>query len=145
MKTLLFFCCSSGIQSGTRFAAWGANQACKIYLQAVYLDNLTFLFPGNAVVDLIFSPLFVFLAFLDVFTIAVFTSRFCTLSSINARLTGRRYGDIMIIYIAVSGSFCRACSAQLAPIWGAVPEQWRKYVLFWACCTTALFGFLTAV
>lgn len=41
---LLFFCCSSGIQSGARFTDWGADQACEIYLQAVYLDNLTFAF-----------------------------------------------------------------------------------------------------
>jgi hypothetical protein len=45
VKTLLFFCYSSGIQSGARFTAWGADQACEIYLQAVYLDNLTFVCP----------------------------------------------------------------------------------------------------
>nr|DAK35582.1 MAG TPA: hypothetical protein [Caudoviricetes sp.]DAZ11731.1 MAG TPA: hypothetical protein [Caudoviricetes sp.] len=83
MKTLLFFCYSSGIQSGARFTAWGADQTCKIYLQAVCLDNLIFFLSRNAVVDLLFSPFSVFLAFLDVFTIAGFTSRFCVLSSIN--------------------------------------------------------------
>lgn len=83
MKTLLFFCCSSGIQSGARFTAWEADQACEIYLQAVCLDSLIFFLSGNAVVDLLFSPFFVFLAFLDDFTIAGFTSRFCVLLSIN--------------------------------------------------------------
>jgi hypothetical protein len=38
---------------------------------------------GNAVIDLLFSPFFVFLAFLDDFTIAGFTSRFCVLLLIN--------------------------------------------------------------
>jgi hypothetical protein len=45
VKTLLFFCYSSGIQSGARFTTWGADQACEIYLQAVCLDNLTFVCP----------------------------------------------------------------------------------------------------
>ena len=44
MKTLLFFCCSSGIQSGARFTAWGADQTCEIFLQVVYLDSLITLF-----------------------------------------------------------------------------------------------------
>ena len=99
MKTLLFFCYSSGIQSGARFTSWGADQACGIYLQAVCLDNLTFFLSENAVIDLLFSPLFVFLTFLDVFTIVGFISRFCALSSINTHgWRGRRYGGIMIIY-----------------------------------------------
>nr|DAK66260.1 MAG TPA: hypothetical protein [Caudoviricetes sp.] len=39
-----------------------------------------------------------------------------------------------------------SCSrVQLAPIRGAASEQWQKYVPFWNRCTTALFGFLTAV
>lgn len=80
---LLFFCYSSGIQSGARFTTQGADQACGIYLQAVCLDNLTFFFPGNVVIDLLFSPLFAFLTFLDAFTIDGFTSRFCVFSSIN--------------------------------------------------------------
>jgi hypothetical protein len=83
VKTLLFFCCSSGIQSGARFTAWGADQACEIYLQAVYLDNLTFVCPEIRLLICFFSPFFVFLAFLDDFTIAGFTSRFCVFSSIN--------------------------------------------------------------
>jgi hypothetical protein len=60
VKTLLFFYCSSGIQPGARFTAWGADQACEIYLQAVYFDSLTFFLSENAVADLLFSPLFVF-------------------------------------------------------------------------------------
>ena len=48
---------------------------------------------------MLFSPFFIFLAFLDDFTIAGFTSRFLrALVNQYSRLTGRRYGDTIIIY-----------------------------------------------
>ena len=37
----VFLAVASGIQSGARFTAWEADQACEIYLQAQYLENLT--------------------------------------------------------------------------------------------------------
>lgn len=107
--------------------------------------QLNFCLPGNTVVDLLFSPFFVSLTFIDIFIIAWFSSRFCTFLSINTHGWRNPGMVILWLYIAVSGSFCRACSVQLAPIRDAASERWWKYVPFWNRCTTALFGFLTAV
>lgn len=138
------FFCSSGIQSGTRFAAWGADQACKIYLQAVCLDNLTFVCPEMRLLIFFFRRFSSFWRSLMFLPLSDLQAVFCVLSSINTH-SWRGAGMVVLwLYIAVSGSFCRT-SVQLAPIRGAASEQWWKYVLFWVCCTTALFGFLTAV
>lgn len=51
------------------------------------------------VVDLLFSPLFVFLTFLDVFTIAGFFEPFlCASINQHSQLTGFQHDDTMIIY-----------------------------------------------
>lgn len=96
---LLFFCCSSGIQSGARFTAWEADQACGIYLQAVCLDNLTFLFVRK------YGCWFAFFAVFRLFDVhwyfyhcLIFKPFLHVFINQYSRLTESRYGDIMIIY-----------------------------------------------
>ena len=99
MKTLLFFCCSSGIQPGAKFTAWGADQACEIYLQAVCLDNLTFLLVRKH------GYWFAFFAVFRLFSVPwwfyhcqIYKLFLCAFVNQYSRLTGRRYGGTMIIY-----------------------------------------------
>lgn len=70
--------------------------------------QLNFCLPGNTVVDLLFSPFFVSLTLIDIFIIAWFSSRFCTFLSINTHGWRNPGMVILWLYIAVSGSFCRA-------------------------------------
>lgn len=155
MKTLLFFCCSSGIQSGTRFAAWGADQACKIYLQAVCLDNLTFFLVRKC------GCWFAFFAAFRLFGVPrwfyhcrIYKPFLCAFVNQYSRLTGRRYSGTMIIYsrfrLFLSCLLCAAGadpgrSARTAekvcsildplynrPIWlfnGRLDSGWRSYSL----------------
>lgn len=99
MKTLLFFCYSSGIQSGARFTAWGADQACEIYLQAVCLDSLTTLLVRKC------GCWFAFFAAFRLFGVPwcfyhcrIYNPFLCAFVNQYSRLTGRRYGGTMIIY-----------------------------------------------